>query len=163
MGVSRRTDTLQWMALWIDTQSVSTVDPEYELCFSSGGRQTAEGISEISLVWRKWQKLIDSVWLTIVCVLRLPTVWRPEVWRLMKSEGDETFTHIISNTRVWKNNNILQNDCWKLISPTTHTRSALVFHAVSKDNSLFDKDPLSPCAAHNYLGSNGSYILPIHI
>lgn len=76
-----------------------------------------------------------------------------------------SFIHVINDTlstsmRVLIHNNI---EHWNLTSPTTHTPSALVFHTMSKDGSLFDNDPWRPCAPHNNLGSNGSYILPIYI
>lgn len=87
--------TLQGMALWIDTHWVSRTDLQCELPLSSRGRSRDEVITEISQVRRrKRQKMIDSVWLTIVCVLRLPTVWGPEVWRLVKAERDR-------NTTIW--------------------------------------------------------------
>lgn len=43
----------------------------------------------------------QHVWLTIVCVFRLPTVWRPKIWRLMKTGRKNKnmfclFTHTMS-------------------------------------------------------------------
>lgn len=58
------------------------------------------------------------------------------------------------------NNNSLQYESWTLIFPTTYAPSAVPYKS---RETMFDDDPWCPCAAHNYLGSNGSYILPIHI
>lgn len=116
-------------------------------------------LNEIFLAWRKMQTLRDSVWLTIVCVFRLPTVWRPEIWRLRKTQGNETdeqtvFIYSCDRLHIlFKMTN--NSDSWTLNAPSAAT------HISQK--TMFDGDPWCMCAILNHLGSNGSYILSIHI
>ena len=156
---------------WINTQGVSTAGWQCELGLSSGGRLTAEGFRGIPLVGKcrhkKKTTLTDkSVTHHSLCSQA------PNSLTARSMETDESrrggnrnrfgwFACIIRNTlifyiRVEKNNNILQD-----ASPTTLPPSALVFHSLKM--TLCFNDPWCPCAARNYLGSNGSNILSIHI
>lgn len=149
-GGSSGPEPLQWT--WIKAHWVSTTDLQHELCLARSywfGERGKQCVTHHSLCFQAPNSLKARNMET-------------DVKRRGMKQKHILFIYSYNQLCVLfkMNNNSLQFEGWILIPPTTNAPSALPH---KRQKTMFDDDPWHPCAALNYLGSNGSYILSFHI